>query len=382
MGQSRACPEPGCFRDLNLDLIVEGAVAGLDEYSLREFFYRPLSDAGEIAYRQEVASELEEGPALAAVKGFCLGMRAAREREAQVSRLAHEAQRDRWFLDAVGAYCEAVLDLASALKSLSPRSRGLASLVEYLSSFVESPAFDSLVEEERALLWALGRIRYSLSIRRGELRVGRESGGEDCARAVERLFSPLAEGAKDYPARFSDPRDLNPVETAVLDAVARLFADEFSALRAFRERHRTYADPVILAFDREVQFYVAYLDYIAPAKSLGLDFCYPRLSGSREVESRSSFDLALARKLADSGAKVVVNDFFLSGEERILVVTGPNQGGKSTFARTFGQLHYLARLGLPVPGTEAELPPLRRHLHSLREGGGKGGQARATQGRA
>jgi DNA mismatch repair protein MutS len=149
---------------------------------------------------------------------------------------------------------------------------------------------------------------------------------------------------------------MNHVAAQILDLVAKLFPEEFAALDEYWDRHAAFPDDGIGQAYRELQFYLAYLDYTRPVRAAGLSFCYPDVSvSSKDVRATGTFDLALARKLAIEGAPVVTNDFRLDGRERIAVVTGPNQGGKTTFARTFGQLHHLASVGCPVPGSAARL---------------------------
>jgi DNA mismatch repair protein MutS len=146
------------------------------------------------------------------------------------------------------------------------------------------------------------------------------------------------------------------VEATILDFVALVYPEMFARLDDYCAKNADFLDTIIGVFDREVQFYISYLEYIERLQRAGLPFCYPTISNSsKEICTYEGFDLALAQKLLADKSLVVCNDFYLKDKERILVVSGPNQGGKTTFARTFGQLHFLASIGCPVPGRAAKL---------------------------
>jgi DNA mismatch repair ATPase MutS len=349
--------EPPFFADLNLDQVLASMTAGRDEYDLKPLFYTPLHDAGTVSYRHEIMRDLEQDAVLGAVRKFAQRMREMREHLAQARKLRYKYQRERWFLDAAAGYCQAVNYLTEDIAHPDVSSRGLLAFREYLTRYTASADFRSLASATRKVCDDLATVEYSVHIKGNRVRVSGYGGEPDYSAEVGKTFAKFKEGAaKDYRAGFRNWPEMNHVEARILELVARLYPRVFQALDDYCTRHQNYLDPAIAAFDREVQFYVAYLEFIEKFKRAGLGFCYPEVSArSKEIRADESFDLALASKLVPGNSAVVRNGFALKDQERILVVSGPNQGGKTTFARMFGQLHYLASLGYPVPGKDARL---------------------------
>lgn len=348
---------PACFRDLNLDQVVDWVTAGKQEYNLKPFYYTAVQDEETIQYRQEIVRDLLDETTLRKMQVFAGQMVILRRYRRRADEIHHQNHREGWLLETALVYVRAVSQLAEDLSGAALQSQGLLTFRQVLREYIASREFRQLQEEAEALKQELASVQYCITIKDTTVRVRKYEGEANYSSEVEKTFEKFKQRAvKDYLVALNTLPGMNHIEAQILDLVARLYPELFARLHRFCAEHARFMADFILTFDREMQFYLAYLETILPLMKGGLKFCLPTVSRrSKEIRAGEAFDLALAIQLREEISRIVPNDFHLSGKERVMVISGPNQGGKTTFARMFGQLHHLACLGLPVPGREASL---------------------------
>lgn len=352
--------EPDCFHDLNLDQVVAAIDKAWPGENLPPFFRVPLKSVEAITWRQDALRDFEQIPLRQAIAAFVERLRDMRVRLGRIEKLYYLIEKQRAHLGAADIYCTAVQALSDDLARLQPTSMALRGLHTWLSDYTASVGFGKLRADSQGVLAALDGIRYDLLVRTGSVTVRAYADEANASVAVEATF------AKFRPDSGSDtqprPRGrigfngLNHIEAQVLDKIAMLHPEPFALLATFCDEHDEFVDATLDRFAREVCFYLAWLTYVAPLQAAKLKFCFPVVDpDARSIDATGAYDIALAAKLNKEHHTIVCNGFALHDGERMFVVTGPNHGGKTTFARTFGQLHWLAALGLTVPGERAQL---------------------------
>lgn len=114
-------------------------------------------------------------------------------------------------------------------------------------------------------------------------------------------------------------------------------------LTALTDRIRPYADDLLLSAD------ILYrLDFIRAkgvfARETGGTL--PELSDKPELEWYHACHPMLQLSLMKQGKEIVPIDITLSSRQRILVISGPNAGGKSVCLKTVGTLQYMTQCGV------------------------------------
>lgn len=351
-------PEPEFFHDLNLDQVVQALKKGREDYpGLPQLFYDRVADLSVARYRQDIAADLVPEALRGQVERFTFDMRQARAILRSGRGLDSIYFKQAWFLDGAERYCRAVATLGSALQEAPITSKGLVTLRDYVKGYSSSGRFSQLRDGAVAVRGLFRQISYTTLVRNGRVTVGPLNEEPDYSQIITSFFDKFRQtDVADTSSSQRNLRDSNHVQGWVLDKLAKLYPSVFQSLADYCRQNSDFIDPTLARFEQEVQLYLSYLAMAKDIEASGLKFCLPSLSERLESERvDAAFDLALALIVTNQGGHVIPNDIELKPGERVIVVSGPNQGGKTTFARTFGQLHYIAGLGLPVPAREAEL---------------------------
>ena len=158
----------------------------------------------------------------------------------------------------------------------------------------------------------------------------------------------------------------NPMLYPLFRDLANVLKQTSRPIAAALQRYVQVSSRALGELAGELAFYLGAVALIARLRAAGLALCRPEIlpPEARVCIASGTANLNLALRLlasdpqADLGGRLVLNDLRFDDEGRVFILTGPNQGGKTTYTQAAGLLHVLAQAGLPVPGTAAQISPV------------------------
>lgn len=145
-------------------------------------------------------------------------------------------------------------------------------------------------------------------------------------------------------------RELKEQEAMILNADEKRCALEYELFNALRKHVVTYTEEI-----QELASLISYIDCLIAFSEVSLEGRYvrPTFNDERRVRVINGRHPVIEKVMTNS--LYVANDIVMEKDTDILVITGPNMGGKSTFMRQFALIVILAQIGCFVPCDEADL---------------------------
>lgn len=146
-------------------------------------------------------------------------------------------------------------------------------------------------------------------------------------------------------------QELKEQEDRLLRANEERFALEAKLFKELRKEVSKYTLDV-----QKASSIISKLDFFLSLASVASEnnYCRPTFNNENIVDVINARHPIIEK--ANPGLAFVSNDYKLGTSDEILIITGPNMGGKSTYMKEFGLIVIMAQIGSFVPCEKANLP--------------------------
>ena len=143
---------------------------------------------------------------------------------------------------------------------------------------------------------------------------------------------------------------LKEKENLILNAEERLNSLEYDVFSSIKEEVKKYISSL-----QKVSNYIAYYDVMQSFATVAEEsnFVKPTINDDGIVEIIGGRHPVVESVI---NGEYIDNDVILDSNTNILIITGPNMSGKSTYMREFGIIAILNQIGSYVPATKCNLP--------------------------
>lgn len=145
---------------------------------------------------------------------------------------------------------------------------------------------------------------------------------------------------------FIEPAEVFEINNDIQNLRVEEKQEIINILTEFTDFIRGYVDELLVYYR-----FLGEIDFIRAKAILAIDFqaTKPELINAPRIEWRNAVHPLLHKTLQKQGKSIVAQDISLDKNERIMVISGPNAGGKSVTLKTIALLQYMLQCGLLIP---------------------------------
>ena len=145
---------------------------------------------------------------------------------------------------------------------------------------------------------------------------------------------------------FIEPAEVVEANNRVRELEGDERREIIKILTAFSDYLRPFLPDLLKSYE-----FLAQIDFIRAKAKFGLSInaIKPSIENEQRIDWVHAYHPLLYLTLTRQNRKVVPLDITLEGENRILIISGPNAGGKSVCLKTVGLLQYMVQCGLMIP---------------------------------